>query len=335
VRPVEAPRHVQSQGLESVLAAIETSWLLAGLTVVLAWYVSKLAADRLRPAIEERVLRPTTAKMVLRIGRAVVVLFALVPFAGLLGFRPQNVLVSFTVLSVIIGAILAPVARSYVSGLFILFNRPYEIGDLIELVDEAERGYVADITLGYTEISTLENSVLVVPNETMRERDVRNLSTADERNWVSIEVLVTYEGDLDAACDTLKSAARHVDGVITGGPRIRIGSSKYPAAPTVFVREFADHGIALELRCWVESPARIPTVESAVRRAIYDRFDGIDAAFAYPHTHHVFDEASGRARISLDSDPRSTRSRQGPATDRDRRHPSRRSLGRAGDRSLE
>ncbi len=329
-------RIAQSVSPESVLAAIETSWLLAGLAVVVAWYASKLVADRLRPALEERVLRPTTAKMVLRVGRTVVVLLALVPFAGLLGFRPQNVLLSFTVISVVIGAILAPVARSYISGLFILFNRPYELGDVIELVDQEERGYVDDISLGYTEISTLKNSVLIVPNETMRERDVRNLSAADERNWVSIEVLVTYEGDLEAACDTLKSAARDVDGVLSGGPKIRIGSSKYPAAPTVFVREFADHGIELELRCWIESPSHLSAVESAVRRAIYDRFAEIDAEFAYPHTHHVFDEATGEARITLDEPTlpaHSHRQDDSPTeSDRDRRHPTRRSLGRSNDR---
>lgn len=334
-----SPGLVQISTLESILSAIETSWLFAGIVVVVAWYVSKLVADRLRPALERRVLRPTTANMVLRFGRVVVVVVALVPFAGLLGFRPQNVLLSFTVISVVIGAILAPVARSYVSGFFILFNRPYEIGDVIELVDEDERGYVDDITLGYTEVSTLENSFLIVPNETMRERDVRNLSAGDERNWASIDVLVTYEGDLEATCDALESAARSVDGVIGGGPRIRIGSSKYPAAPTVFVREFADHGILLELRCWIEAPTHIARVQSDIRRTIYDRLADIDAEFAYPHTHHVFDEASGRARVALDpiEQPDRPHRRDGATTGtgRDRRHPSERSPGGSSDRSLD
>lgn len=316
-----SPRTAQNVALEEIFAAIETSWLFAGLAVVVAWYVSKLVADRIRPALEQRVLRPTTANMVLRLGRVVVVLFALIPFAGLLGFHPQNVLLSFTVISVVIGAILAPVARSYISGLFIMFNRPYEIGDVIELVDADERGYVDDITLGYTAVSTLGNSFLIVPNETMRERDVRNLSAADERNWVSIEVLVTYEGDLEAACDTLESAARNVDGVLRGGPRIRIGSSKYPAAPTTFVREFADHGILLELRCWIETPSHMAKVESDVRRAVYDRLAEIDAEFAYPHTHHVFDEASGQPRVTLDAVDQPDQHKNN-GVDRDRRSPS-------------
>ena len=325
--------------VDDVLEALEASWVLALLALIVAWYGSKLLTERVRPALEERVLRPTTANAVLLVARAGIVLFALVPFAGLLGFRPQNVLLSFTVISIVLGAMLAPVARSYISGLFILLNRPYEVGDVIELVDEDERGYVDDITLGYTAVSTFDNASLVVPNETMRERDVRNHSVGDERNWVSIEVLVTYEGDLEAACEALEGAARTVDGVIAGGPRIRIGSSKYPAAPTAFVREFADHGVLLELRCWTEAPTHVAGVESDVRRAIYHRFGEIDAEFAYPHTHHVFDEESGRARISLDAadpaDGARGRETSGDGTDRDRRRPPARSLGRSTDGSLD
>ncbi len=337
----EVTQTAQIALLEETLAVIETSWLLAAVAFFVAWYGSRLVADRVRPALEQRVLRPTTANMVLRLGRVVVIVFALVPFAGLLGFRPQNVLLSFTVISLVLGAMLAPVARSYMSGLFIMFNRPYEVGDVIEFVDQDERGYVDDITLGYTKVSTLDNSFLILPNETMRERDVRNLSAADERNWVSIEVLVTYEGDLEAACDTLESAARAVDGVIRGGPRIRIGSSKYPAAPTAFVREFADDGILIELRCWIEDPQHMGKVESDIRRTIYDRVSEIDAEFAYPHTHHVFDETSGQVPIELDPADVADRTRQqnwardGPDRARDRRHPSERSLGRADDRSLD
>ncbi|WP_238709278.1 mechanosensitive ion channel domain-containing protein [Natronorubrum halophilum] len=181
--------------LGDVVDGLELSWVFAVLAVIVAWYGSKLLTERLRPRLEERVLRPTTANAVLLAGRVAIVCYALVPFAGLLGFRPENVLLSFTVLSLVVGAVLAPVGRSYISGLFILVHRPYEVGDMIELVDREERGYVADITLGYTRIYTLENSFLVVPNETMRERDVRNLSSQDERSRLSLEVCVTYEGE--------------------------------------------------------------------------------------------------------------------------------------------
>ncbi|WP_238717323.1 mechanosensitive ion channel family protein [Natronorubrum halophilum] len=126
--------------LGDVVDGLELSWVFAVLAVIVVWYGSKLLTERLRPRLEERVLRPTTANAVLLAGRVAIVCYALVPFAGLLGFRPENVLLSFTVLSLVVGAVLAPIGRSYISGLFIIVHRPYEVGDMIELVDREERG---------------------------------------------------------------------------------------------------------------------------------------------------------------------------------------------------
>lgn len=294
VSPADAP------SLAGAVAVPERSWLLALGFVLLAWFGSKLLAERLRPRLEARVLRPTTANAVLLAARVAIVCYALVPVAGLLGFRPRNVLLSVTALSLVVGAILAPVGRSYVSGLFVMFNRPYDVGDMIELVDREERGYVADVTLGYTKIFTLENSFLVVPNETMRERDVRNLSGGDERSRLSIELLVTYESDLETARRLLERAARRVDGVVGGGPDIRIGTERYPAGPRALIDEFADHGIRLDLVFWVDEPYLEAAVRSAVQANVWEGLNGADVAveIAYPHTHHVFDETSGTARVA-------------------------------------
>ncbi|WP_440764063.1 mechanosensitive ion channel family protein [Natronorubrum sp. DTA7] len=290
--------------LGGVSDLVDVSWLLAIFAVIAAWFGSRLLSERLRPRLEERVLRPSTANAVLLGARIAIVAYAFVPIAGLLGFRPQNVFLSFTVISLVLGAVLAPVGRSYISGLFILVHRPYEVGDMIELVDREERGYVDDITLGYTRVYTLENSFLVIPNETMRERDVRNLSAEDERSRLSLEVCVTYEGDLDRACELLERAARDVDGVIGGGPPIRVGRSKFPAGPKAFVREFADHGILIDLKCWIEAPYLPLKVRSAIHRRAWDAFEDEDVEIAYPHTHHVFDETSGRVGLDVDSPAR-------------------------------
>nr|WP_238709277.1 hypothetical protein [Natronorubrum halophilum] len=42
-------------------------------------------------------------------------------------------------------------------------------------------------------------------------------------------------------------------------------------------------------------------VRSAVHRRAFDAFEDEDVEIAYPHTHHVFDETSGRARVGVES----------------------------------
>ncbi|MCU4743629.1 mechanosensitive ion channel [Halobacteria archaeon AArc-m2/3/4] len=292
--------------VERVLGLVDLSWVLAIALVVVTWVGSKRIADRLRPRLERRLLRPSVTNAVLLLARVVVVGVALTPIATLIGFRPRNILLSVTVLSVVAGAILAPVGRSYVAGFFVLLNRPYEVGDLIELADPGgegdERGYVDEVTLRYTKIVTLENSSLVVPNETMRERDVRNVSGEDERSRLSVELLVTYESDLEAARRLLTQAARRVDGVIGGGPDIRVGTERYPAGPRALIDEFGDHGIRLDLRFWAEEPYLEAAVRSAVQANVWDGLEGANVEIAYPHTHHVFDETSGHVPVALEGD---------------------------------
>ncbi len=314
----------------AIAEAIEPAWIIAIVLVALAWYGSKLVADRLRPQLEAQVLRPSVTNAALLTARVLVVVVSLIPIAGLIGFRPRNILLSVTVLSVVAGVILAPVAQSYISGFFVVLNRPYEVGDMIELVDEETRGYVEDITLRYTKIFTLENTFLVIPNETIRERDVCNLSAEDERRRLSVLVEVTYEGDLESACTLLEDCAREVEGVITGGPDIRVGSSRYSAKPKTFVREFAADGIVLDLRFWVSQPYQTIGVQSGVYRSIWrDLQDpAVNVEVAYPHTHLVFDETSGRARahtqgqVSVDLEDDGTTGHAGSSGERrtDRNH---------------
>jgi hypothetical protein len=146
----------------------------------------------------------------------------------------------------------------------------------------------------------------------MRDRDVINYSAEDPRTRLRLDVLVTYEGDLAEARTLIERAARKVEVVVSGGPDIRIGSARYPAAPTCYINEFADHGVLLTLRYWAREPYKLLTVRSAVQENVWEALDDADVEMAYPHSHLVFDETSGTLPISLDE-------RAGGAGDDERR----------------
>jgi small-conductance mechanosensitive channel len=89
--------------------------------------------------------------------------------------------------------------------------------------------------------------------------------------------------------------------VIEGGPDIRIGSARYPAKPTAYIDQYADHGIRLTLRYWAKKPYKLGTVRSRVLTNLGPLLDahGEGVEMAYPHQHHVFDETSGTARVAV------------------------------------
>ncbi|MEA1930690.1 MAG: mechanosensitive ion channel family protein [Euryarchaeota archaeon] len=278
--------------------------VVALLILIVSWYGGKALARATRPGLVAHLQRVSVAETILGVLRAVVMVFALFTVANVFGYEPENILLSVTVLTAAIAYILAPLLGSLINGLFVLVNRPYEVGDMIELEDTDQLGYVREITLRYTKVHTLENTTLVIPNDSIHRRDVINYSEDDERSWLSVELTVTYESDLEAACDRLEAAGRSVDELVDGGPAIRMGGQKYPAAPTAFVTAFGDHGVAIELRFWVFEPYHPTRVRSKVFRRIQEELAETEIALAYPRTHHVFDETSGRAAVSLtDEEP--------------------------------
>lgn len=292
--------------------------MLALLVLLVAWYGSKLVVRLLSRRVARRFRRPSVVQTVLGGVRSAIMLvaaFVAVGVAGLL--QLGDLVISATVLTGATILVLTPIIGSVVNGLLILADQPYEIGDMIEFVDSTNRnqtgqqGFVEDITLRYTKIFTLDNTFIVVPNGTMRDRDVINYSAEDPRTRLRLDVLVTYEGDLDEARDLIERAARKVDVVVSGGPDIRIGSARYPAAPTCYINEFADHGILLTLRYWAREPYKLLTVRSRVQENVWATLEDADVEMAYPHSHLVFDETSGSLPVSLDDGDGGGRGRVG------------------------
>ncbi|MFB6309261.1 MAG: mechanosensitive ion channel family protein [Haloarculaceae archaeon] len=273
--------------------------LLAALLVfAVAYLVSRGIVRLFGRRIARRFRRPSLTRTVLRGIRVGVFLFAFLTVLRIYGLQLSDIALSVTVFSAVVGVVLAPIVGSVISGVFLLADQPYEIGDMIELADSGRRGFVEDITLRYTKMFTLDNTFIVIPNGTMRDRDVINYSAEDSRTRLSLSVLVTYESDIAEARQLIERAAREVDVIINGGPDIRIGAARYPAAPTCYIDEFADHGILLTLRYWAKEPYKLLTIRSRVQTAVWDALGDADVEIAYPHSHLIFDETSGELQVS-------------------------------------
>ena len=268
------------------------------IVIILAWLVARLLVKLFSRRIAQHLQRPSLTRVSLASIRVGVYLFAFFTILRIYGLDLGSIALSVTVFSAVVGVILAPIVGSIISGIFLLADQPYEIGDMIELSEENTRGFVEDITLRYTKIFTVDNTFIVIPNGVIRDRDVINYSAEDTRIRLAVDVLVTYESDLAMARSKLEQSARSVDEVLSGGPKIRIGSARYPAAPHCMINEFADDGIQLRLRFWATEPYRMQSIKSEVMKNIWDALEDANVEIAYPHQHLMFDETSGELQIT-------------------------------------
>jgi Small-conductance mechanosensitive channel len=296
--PELLPLQVQTPVVEYLLAA---GVLLA--TVLLVRYGGRL----LEIPVEQQFDRQSVQATVTRVLKIGMVAAGLVLALSVIGVDLGNVVLSVTVFSAVLGLVLAPIVAAIINGLFILMDQPYEIGDMVEL-DDGRRGFIDNMTIRYTKIITLENTFLVIPNSVIRERLVTNYSAEDPRTRLTLRFGLTYDSDIDRARELIQRTAASVDGVIEGGPAIRIRAARYPAVPTVLLREFGDSGIILELWCWVERPFQLIGTTSAINEAVRTAFhaDPAHLEFAFPHRHLKFDDRrvpdAAQQRLPLDDE---------------------------------
>lgn len=294
------------QGTEWIDAV--TAWVVANLPNVFTAVVIVLIGYRLsttatkyagRP-VYQWVSRPSIARTSLRLMRYSIIVFSVL-IAGRIAFglRLSTFLFTATVFSAVIAVVLAPLVGDLISGVFVLGDQPYDIGDMIELVDTGQRGFVDDVTIRYTKVFTLDNTFVVIPNSEIRKRDVVNYSAEDIRTRQTIDVTITYESDVGRARELMREAAAEQPEVISAEGEIMIGAADYPMEPVVHIREFADHGVALRLRFWLREPYQIPRVTSAINEAIWRKFRDEEVRIPYPHMHHVFDETSGVGEMEV------------------------------------
>jgi small-conductance mechanosensitive channel len=198
--------------------------------------------------------------------------------------------IDLTVLSVFGGALgvgigfgLQKVASNYISGFIILLDRSVRIGDLVTV--DNKYGEVSQINTRYTLLRSMDGTESIVPNETLITQTVVNHSLSKPSVRISLPVQVAYDADLEQAEALMLEAAHDQKRVVFDDPA---------NLPRVFLKEFADNGILLELSVWIRDPGEGQNnLRSDINWAIWRRFKAAGVEIPFPQrVVHVATAAS-------------------------------------------
>ena len=199
---------------------------------------------------------------------ALITLFGYVAFfiALLVGLTQAGVDLSglvfvSTALALGIGFGMQEIASNFVSGLILLFERPIRTGDFVSVGDID--GFVRKISIRATEIETMDNQNVLVPNSELVSGRVTNWVLHDTYGRLRILVRIAYGSDVEQVRDILERVACENPDVITDG--------RAPAPRALFMG-FGDSSLDFELRCRINRIDRRFNVTSDINF-------GIDAAF--------------------------------------------------------
>jgi potassium-dependent mechanosensitive channel len=183
------------------------------------------------------------------------------------GFDLSSLALVAGALSVGIGFGLQNIVNNFVSGLILLAERPFKVGDWIVAGNTA--GFVRKISVRATEIETFQNQTVILPNSELINSAVGNWTHRNHRGRIEIPVGAAYGANPRAVHDLLLDIA-------VNDPRVL----QHPP-PTVIFKGFGDSSLDFELRVHVPEVLDSLSIATNLRFEIFERFaeNGIGIPF--------------------------------------------------------
>ena len=241
--------------------------LVIGLAVFLAFYLFwRILMLIMRRTLRSSTLDETTYSFVETAVKFTILTIGVVSALDSVGINTGALLASLGIVGVTIGFAARDSLSNFISGIIIFIDRPFVLGDLVEIDDKY--GRVSEITLRSTRVVTSDGRMLAVPNT-----EIINKTVASYTNFpnlrLDIPVMIAVTEDIDHARQTLI-------GLVDEDPEYL----KSPA-PRVVVQQLNDYNVAVELQAWLIDERQHIEKRSELREKVFNTFNkaGIEMPF--------------------------------------------------------
>lgn len=233
------------------------------------WYAHEVA-HRTETALDEQVL-PFLRRVIL----ILVSVIGLVILLGHFGVEISAVVTTLGIGTLAIALAAQSSLSDTIAGFLIILDRPFRIGDRIELQEIETWGDVMDIGLRSTRILTRDNRLVVVPNSVIATNLIVNHSIPSTVYRVQTHVGVAYGVDLEQTRQVMIEAVRAQDWVM-----------KDKVIEALFL-EFGDSALIFRVRCWIEHYVETRRILDKLNSCLYNALQeaGIEIPFPQRVVH--------------------------------------------------
>jgi small conductance mechanosensitive channel len=209
---------------------------------------------------------------------------------GLWSVDLTGVLVGAGFLGIVVGMAARQTLGAVLAGFVLMFARPFEIGDWVQIGDN--EGIVTDISIVNTRVQTFDGEFVMVPNDIVSGQEVVNRSRKG-RLRIEVEVGVDYATDVPMATELADEAMDDVDAILS------------VPTPQVVVKRFGDSAVVLGCRFWIDKPSarRKWRARTAVTQALKAAFDEAGVKIPFPQRELTGREETDGFRHAETPDP--------------------------------
>ena len=248
--------------------------IMVVLILLAAFWVSRFLRGVLRRNVFRRTpLNIGTQETIFRILHYIIMLIGVFIAIQQLGVDITTLAAVGAVLMVGIGLGLQNISSNFISALILLFERPVQVGDFVEV--GGVQGRIRAIKTRSSIVETLDNVSIIVPNSNFITDNVTNWSYRDSKVRIHISVGVSYDSDLDLVENTLFRVGRGHQEVLLN------------PEPTVHFLEFGDSALNFDLLVWINDASRQYIIRSELNFAVIEAFreEGITIPFPQRDLH--------------------------------------------------
>jgi small-conductance mechanosensitive channel len=248
--------------------------LLFGFSVYLAFWVAKTVRLILQDDLLPKMSLPRGVGNSISSLSYYALLMAGLFFAlAAAGFEVSQLAIVVGALSVGIGFGLQNVVNNFVSGLILMFERPIQPGDVVEV--SGTSGKVREIGMRATTLSTFEGADVVVPNGMLLNEKLINWTLSDMDRRLEVNVGVAYGSDPRRVMDLLLEVSKSTPGVAT------------TPEPAIVFTGFGPSSLDFSIRAWTNTFGEWVNIRSELAIRVHDalRDAGISIPFPQQDVH--------------------------------------------------
>jgi len=194
----------------SVIAVTVILWRL--MDILVEWYQNEVEPQRDRHQVD------TILLMLHRAGRTLLVTISAITLLSLYNVNVNALIAALGVGGLALSLAAQDTLSNVISGIMIMLDQPFRVGDRIEIHSLGTWGDVVDIGLRSTRIRTRDNRMVIVPNNTISTDQIVNYSYPDPRYRIEIEIGIAYGQDIEEVRRVLVDTVRKVEGVLPDKP---------------------------------------------------------------------------------------------------------------------
>jgi len=242
------------------------SLIRAVIILVIGIIVTKVFCSYLEKVLKKRT-SPQQAKTFSRMSYYLILTLIAVSALRELGFNLGILLGAVGILTVAVGFASQTSASNIISGLFLLADRPFQVGDVIEVGGTV--GIVNGMELLSVKLRTFQNALVRIPNEEMIKTQVTNYTFYPIRR-IDVEVGVAYKEDIAKVRDILLEVADRNPLCLEEPP------------PLFVYKGYGNSSIDLLLGVWIKKENYLAVVNS-IKEDIKVAFDKKGIEIPFPH----------------------------------------------------